>query len=114
VLGGLATDFRDAASGATREDAHAALVQLFFERVDAQTHEFALHAELMADELAIQVEHTQPPRATAQIHVLIREGTGDRATTFWDAHVAGRMEKRDDGWQWIETTEVNHRDRAGR
>jgi hypothetical protein len=114
VLDGLASDFRDQASGATREDVHGALVQLFFERVDSRTHEFQLSAELVADELSIQVQATQPKRATATMHVLIHERASDgKSQLFWDARIVGRLEKRDEGWQWIETTEANHRDRRG-
>jgi hypothetical protein len=114
VCDGLASEFRDRASGATRETVHAALVQLFFERVDSRTHEFQLSAELVADELEIKVEKGEPKRASAKVHVLIDELASDgKRQLYWDAHVTGRLEERDDGWQWIETTEVNHRDRRG-
>jgi hypothetical protein len=114
VVGALAPDFRDRATGATRDDIHAALAQLFFERIDSRTHEFQLSAELVADELSVEVEHSEPARATARVHVLIDERSSDgKRLLYWDAHVTGRLERRDDGWRWIETTEVNHRDRRG-
>lgn len=112
VCDGLASEFRDRTSGATRETVHAALVQLFFERVDSRTHEFQLSAELVEDELEIQVEEGEPKRATVKAHVSIDERASDGVRRlYWDARVTGRLEERDDGWQWIETTEVNHRDR---
>jgi hypothetical protein len=113
VLDGLAKDFRDRVTGATRDDVQLALVQLFFERVDSRTHEFELEAELIADDLAIEVEDSEPKQATATVHVSVRDRrNAAEPKLFWDAHVSGRLEKRDDGWQWVETTEVNHRDRA--
>lgn len=111
VLDGLAPDFRDRASGATRQDVHAALVQVFFEQTDSRTHEFTLRAELVADDLAIAVERTDPPRAEVAAHVLFHERTPNGEQLVWDARVLGQWEQGEDGWQWTATTDVNHRDR---
>jgi hypothetical protein len=114
VLRGVASDYRDRETGATRDDVHAALAQLFFERVDSRTGEFRMRAELAADELAIEVEPLEPPRDTVALRVSIHERSGDGERLYWDARITGRMEKRDGGWQWVETTGVNHRERRGR
>ena len=111
VLAGIARDFVDTSSGATREDVRSALIAWFFEQVDPVTKKFLFVAELEA--LDAQVDESA---REAQVSLVIRfeKRRGDALEPWWNASIDGVMHDSDDGWQWRRTTKVNHSERPRR
>jgi hypothetical protein len=111
VMAGFAPDYRDAATGLTRDRLKDILVYLYFQEVDAKSGRFFLRAELVPDELELRMPESPPGTASLSLHLRFFESRTGTEHPFWDAHVEGELEKREDGWQWVRTTRVNHADR---
>lgn len=116
VLGGLAEEFFDESSGASRADVRGILAHLFFTEIDSTTKRFRLRVELPVDELELpeptptgeggraRIELDLAPRFFKTVH--------GAEEPFWDAHMHVEMEDTDDGWQIVRTSKVNHYDRG--
>ena len=109
ILRGIAPDFIDGATGVRREDLRGALIQSFFEDLDPSSREYLYRAELFPEELVIEIEGDG--RAAVALHVRFLDRRRGEEREFWDARIAGRMQRGDDGWQWVRTDDVNHADR---
>lgn len=111
VLSGLAREFVDSSSGATREDVRTALIAWFFEQVDPVTKKFLFVAEL--ERVDVQVDEAAHE---AQVSVAIRfeKRRGEALEPWWNAEIEGLMRDGDDGWQWVKSTKVNHSERPRR
>jgi hypothetical protein len=106
VMDGLAPEYVDASSGLERRDVRDVLIASFFQDVDSQTHEYLFRAELVEDELRIQLAGD----GSAEVALAARFHTRARGEEqlFWEARIEGRMVDGDDGWQWTRTTRINH------
>jgi hypothetical protein len=111
IMEGFAPEFRDAGTGATRDQLKEILIYLFFQHFDAKTGRFLLRAELVPEDLSVTVQDGSPRAASLALHARFLELHNDGEELFWDAHIEGTLEKKDDGWQWVRTTRVNHGDR---
>lgn len=112
VLAGLAKEFRDETSGATRDDVRQALAYAFFNEVDPKTNRFRLKARMADAPPVVQVQEGEPPTAKAAVAVDIALLREDREERWWDARVEGELLKRDGEWLWVRTTAVNHDERV--
>lgn len=108
VLAGFADEYRDAGSGVRREDLHRILVHLFFREIDPATKRFRLRVELGEPEVALDEDGE---RADVRVRARFFARTGGEEEVFWDASVQGEMRDGPDGWQLVETHDVNHAER---
>jgi hypothetical protein len=109
VMAGLAPDYVDTSSGLHRNELREALIYSFFQDVDPRTHDYQFRAEMPPDGLVIEIGEPGHARVVAQIAFYTRVRPTEEL--FWDARVEGEMEERDEGWQWVRTTSVNHSQR---
>lgn len=109
VMDGFAPDYVDSGSGLDRRDVRDVLIASFFQDLDPRTHEYLFRAELVPDELRIELAGD----GTAEVALAVRFYTRARGEEelFWDARIEGRMADGDDGWQWSRTTRINHESR---
>ena len=109
VMDGFAPDYADSASGLDRRDVRDVLIASFFQDVDSRTHEYLFRAELVHEEIRIELAGD----GAADVVLAARFYTRARGEEelFWDARIEGRMVDGDDGWQWSRTTRINHQSR---
>lgn len=94
VLDGLALDYQDETSGATRPDLREALAYLFFEAVDEPTKRFAYRVE-------ISIGRTKVERDAAECDLDARflELRGGREVPAWDVAITATLARGPDGWK---------------
>jgi hypothetical protein len=94
VLEGLARDFEDETSGATRQELREALAYLFFEAVDKHTKRFAYRVEVEIQR--ITVEGTN---AVCELNArFLRVGDAGESPA-WEIAVTASFTRGDDGWR---------------
>jgi hypothetical protein len=111
IMEGFAPEFRDAGTNASRDEVREILVSLFFQQLEAKTGRFLLRAELVPEDLSVTVGEGSPRTASLAMHARFFELRDGGEQLLWDAHIEGTLAKKEDGWQWVRTTRVNHGDR---
>jgi hypothetical protein len=110
VMDGLAPGFRDAASGGGRSEVQAALMQLFLTEFDPKRGEFLLSLEL--DPQSVEIVLGEDGTAEVTLRAELRSRRGGSERVVWPILAAGSLARSSAGWQWTQTTRVNHADRG--
>lgn len=106
VLAGLATDFEDETSGATRRDLREALAYLFFTAEDDATKRFAYRVECETDKIRVDRAGPGPPTAQCEVRARFLDLRGGQETPAWEITVTADLVPGDDGWRVSRTSHV--------
>ena|ERR1051326_3597878 len=104
ILDLLAPDYREETLGFSREDVRGAVASIFFSEKDPRTKRFPYRIELVADDLAIDVEKPDAKRARVALHARVVDTRDGGARNAWEFRVNGTMEKYGDGWRLTSST----------
>ena len=104
ILDLLAKDYREESLGFSREDVRGAVASIFLSEKDPQTKRFPYHVQLIADDLAIDIEKPDAKRARVALRARILDTRGGNERNAWEFRVEGRLEKRPEGWQFTKST----------
>lgn len=106
ILAGLAHDFVDDGSGATKEELRAALAQAFLQRKDPVTKAFPWRVKLREGEPRARVAGGEPRTAEFDTELAFEESHGAEWTPCWRVRVHAELIDTDDGWK-IRRTRVD-------
>lgn len=103
ILGGLARDFRDETSGATRQEVREALAYLFFSAKDESTKKFAYRVEFGVHRIAVATDDKGMKVAEGEINARFLDVRGGKEVLAWEIAVTAQFVKGDDGWRIAST-----------
>lgn len=94
ILDGLALDYEDETSGATRQDLREALAYLFFQAVDEHTKRFAYRVEISIGRTTVERD-----AAECELDARFFELRGGADSPAWDVAITARFVRGSDGWR---------------
>lgn len=103
ILGGLARDFRDETSGATRQEVREALAYLFFNAKDEATKAFAYRVEFGVKRIAVATDDKGTKIADCEFDAWFLDVRGGKEVPAWDVAITARFVKGEDGWRIAST-----------
>jgi hypothetical protein len=112
VLHGISPGFVDRTAVVTREELRQVLVWMFLNETDRENG-FHWRAELEPDALSIELVADERS-AEVSCGIRLLRLRGEEFALDWDARLAGKLARTEDGWQWVELTSANHAQRKRR
>ena len=106
VLAGLAKDFVDETSGATRQEVREALAYLFFTAKDEATKGFPYRARVEIGKVEV---HRPTAACTADVRFV--DLRGGKETTAWEIGLQLELARGDGGWRILKS---RYETRSGR
>ncbi len=99
VLAGLARDFEDESSGATRQEVREGLAYLFFNAKDEATKRFAYRVETEIQRIGVDRSDKGAPTAQCEMTARFLDVRGGKESPAWEISVAASLVRGEDGWR---------------